>query len=92
MMRADDVRYLPAAILPASTLMPGPMVEERVILLMYFPLLVLGFAFIMESTTTLALSRSAASSKESFPIWTWTMPAFSVLYSTFPAFISLTAF
>jgi len=53
-----------------STAIPGPIVEDTAIFLRYLPLLVAGFALIIELITVLAFSRSFSVSKETYPIGT----------------------
>ena len=66
--------------------MPGPMVDESVMLRMYVPFAVEGFARTSALMSALALSVSACSVNETLPMRAWTMPAFSTRYSILPPF------
>ncbi len=71
--------------------MPGPMVDETVMLRRYLPLAADGLAFTMLSSNAEALSIRFWGSNEVLPTGACTMPVLSTRNSTLPALISLTA-
>src|SRR4030066_1101742 len=69
--------------------MPGPMVDVRVIRLMYEPLADAGRAFLMASIRAARLSYSCSLVKDAFPIGTCRLAVLSTRNSTRPALDSL---
>src|SRR5262249_7176159 len=74
-----------------STRTPGPIVDDTVTLLRYFPFAAAGFALTMLSTSAWALATSEPVANEVLPTGAWMMPVLSTRNSTLPALISLTA-
>src|SRR6056297_3210725 len=79
--------YLPINFKAAedSIFTPGPIVEDTVIDLKYFPLADAGLSIIKTSMTFLKLSTNSSTSKEAFPIGRCILPSLSTLYSNLPA-------
>src|ERR1035437_772893 len=70
---------------------PGPMVEQMVALLTYFPLARAGFALITAVIRLAAFSTSFSAGKLTLPTGAWMIPVLSTRNSTLPALISLIA-
>src|SRR6185436_8488495 len=75
----------------SSTLMPGPMVEQRLTPLTYLPLAALGLALTTAPIRASAFSFSLSVPKDSLPTGAWMIPVLSTRNSTLPALISWTA-
>src|SRR5436853_540437 len=70
---------------------PGPMVEQRVALLTYFPFATVGLALMTAVIRLAAFSTSLSAAKLALPTGAWMMPVLSTRNSTLPALISLIA-
>ena len=64
-----------------SSLIPGPIVEETEIFLIYVPFAPEGFALFTASTNEQMFSAMSPSEKLALPTPTWIIPAFSTRYS-----------
>src|SRR3989338_4389179 len=67
---------------------PGPIVEERVMLLTYFPLAATGLALTTAEIRAWAFSTRRSGENLVFPTGAWMMAVLSTRNSTLPALIS----
>jgi hypothetical protein len=78
-----DVNYDFSAILWDSWVsmsIPGPIVDDTVILFKYLPFAADGLALTRAEIRALKLSTSCSVGKDTLPIGAWTIPAFSTRY------------
>ena len=85
------VKQIYARYFVVSTLTPGPIVDVRVMFLIYCPFNAEGLALTIASIIALKLSASISSVKDTLPTVTCTMLVLSSLYSILPALISAAA-